>query len=786
MKYPCENYMKKILMTMMLVIAVVTASAQTKRQLFDFGWQFTHRSASPLGSSKNGTTQTVDLPHDWDIFEGPVSGEGATGTGGGWFEAGKGEYRKTFATPNADIVKLHFEGVYQKAEVYVNGQKAGQHHYGYTPFTVDVTKYLNKDKKKINEVVVKVDNSEQPNCRWYSGSGIYRHVWLETKPALHIAENGVFVTTPEVSAAKAKMQVEVTVQNESQADRNATVVVGGSQLMVAVKAGESKTVSTTLYVNNPRLWSPESPTLYEAKVELKENGTTIDNATAKYGIRSFSFDAEKGFVLNGKPLLINGACVHHDDGVLGAMAFDDAEIRKVRQMKEAGFNLIRTSHNPTTRAFLDACDSIGMLVIDEAFDGWRTQKNPYDYSTVIDSCYREDIHAMVLRDRNHPSIICWSIGNEVIERKDIRVIQTAKLLKQAILDCDTTRPVTEALCAWDSDWDIYDPHFDVLDIGGYNYMIFKHASDHQRNPKRVMWQTESFPRDAFKNWAVVNDFPYVVGDIVWTGLDYLGESSIGRYYYEGERPGEHWFDGGFPEWHGAYCGDVDITGWRKPISHYREVLWHNDTPLYMAVKEPDGYHGKILETSWSVWPTWESWTWPGWDGKPVEVEVYTRQPEVKLYLDDQLIGTKQVSRDTEFKAVFSVPYKAGTLRAEAGGESVILKTAGEPARLRLTPDRTTMTADGQSLTFITVEVVDKQGTPVPEAAISCEAIVKGAGTLLAFASADLKDTEPYTSPRVKTWKGRALLVVRSTQKKGSVSVSIRSPLPTASLTLKSK
>ena len=773
-------------MTMMLVIAVVTASAQTKRQLFDFGWQFTHRSASPLGSSKNGTTQTVDLPHDWDIFEGPVSGEGATGTGGGWFEAGKGEYRKTFATPNADIVKLHFEGVYQKAEVYVNGQKAGQHHYGYTPFTVDVTKYLNKDKKKINEVVVKVDNSEQPNCRWYSGSGIYRHVWLETKPALHIAENGVFVTTPEVSAAKAKMQVEVTVQNESQADRNATVVVGGSQLMVAVKAGESKTVSTTLYVNNPRLWSPESPTLYEAKVELKENGTTIDNATAKYGIRSFSFDAEKGFVLNGKPLLINGACVHHDDGVLGAMAFDDAEIRKVRQMKEAGFNLIRTSHNPTTRAFLDACDSIGMLVIDEAFDGWRTQKNPYDYSTVIDSCYREDIHAMVLRDRNHPSIICWSIGNEVIERKDIRVIQTAKLLKQAILDCDTTRPVTEALCAWDSDWEIYDPHFDVLDIGGYNYMIFKHASDHQRNPKRVMWQTESFPRDAFKNWAVVNDFPYVVGDIVWTGLDYLGESSIGRYYYEGERPGEHWFDGGFPEWHGAYCGDVDITGWRKPISHYREVLWHNDTPLYMAVKEPDGYHGKILETSWSVWPTWESWTWPGWDGKPVEVEVYTRQPEVKLYLDDQLIGTKQVSRDTEFKAVFSVPYKAGTLRAEAGGESVILKTAGEPARLRLTPDRTTMTADGQSLTFITVEVVDKQGTPVPEAAISCEAIVKGAGTLLAFASADLKDTEPYTSPRVKTWKGRALLVVRSTQKKGSVSVSIRSPLPTASLTLKSK
>jgi beta-galactosidase len=782
--------MKKILITTMLVIAAISVSAQrlrvgelgsgmTKKQLFDFGWQFTH----------NGKTQSVDLPHDWDIFEGPNAGKGATGTGGGWFEAGKGEYRKKFRVESLELrdklVKLHFEGVYQKADVYVNGQKAGQHHYGYTPFTVDVTPYLYKDKRE-NEVVVKVDNSEQPNCRWYSGSGIYRHVWLETMPTLHIAENGIFITTPEVNADKAQVQVDVTVQNESQADRNATVVVGSAQLMVAVKAGESKTVSTTIFVKNPHLWSPESPTLYEAKVELKEAGTVIDNATAKYGIRSFSFDVENGFMLNGKKVLINGACVHHDDGVLGAMAFNDAEIRKVRQMKEAGFNLIRTSHNPTTRAFLDACDSLGMLVIDEAFDGWRTQKNPYDYSTVIDSCYREDIRAMVQRDRNHPSVISWSIGNEVIERKDIRVVYTARQMKQAILEWDQTRPVTEALCAWDNDWEIYDPHAEVLDVVGYNYMIFKHASDHERDPKRIMWQTESYPRDAFKNWAVVNDFPYVVGDIVWTGLDYLGESAIGRYYYEGEKPGEHWFDGGFPEWHGAYCGDVDITGWRKPISHYREMLWNKDTPLYMAVKEPNGYYGDIKTTMWSVWPTWESWTWPGWEGKPIEVEVYTKAPEVKLYLNDQLIDTKQVSRETEFKAVFTVPYKAGTLRAEADGKSVTLKTAGEPARLRLTPDRTVMAADGQSLTFVTVEVIDKNGWVCPNTPIDCEAIVKRQGQLLAFASADLKDTEPYTSPHVKTWKGRALLVVRSTQQKGSVSVSIKSSLPTANLSLKSK
>ncbi len=785
----------------MAMMGVLTLSAQTERQLFDSGWQFT----------RNGTTQTVDLPHDWDIFEGPKSGKGATGTGGGWFEAGKGEYRKQFTIERSaqrdasrlkngkwkidnSLVKLHFEGVYQKAEVFINGQKAGQHHYGYTPFTVDVTQFLHKDKRD-NEVVVKVDNSDQPNCRWYSGSGIYRHVWLETMPALHIAENGVFVTTPEVSTEKAKVQVEVTVQNEGSEENKCTVEVEGQRQQLSLKPGEQKNVVFNYTINNPKLWSPETPYLYTAKATIvAPSGAEWGATTTKFGVRSFSFDAENGFVLNGKKVLISGACVHHDDGVLGAMAFDDAEIRKVRQMKEAGFNLIRTSHNPTTRAFLDACDSIGMLVIDEAFDGWRTQKNPFDYSTVIDSCFREDIHAMVLRDRNHPSIISWSIGNEVIERKDIRVVYTARQMKKAIHEYDTTRPVTEALCAWDRDWEIYDPHAEVLDVAGYNYMLFKHASDHERDPKRVIWQTESYPRDAYTNWATAYTFPYVVGDIVWTGLDYLGESGIGRNYYKGEREGESWIEGGQPEWHGAPCGDVDITGWRKPISHYREMLW-GEGSVYLCVREPNGYHGEIHTTMWSVWPTWESWTWPGWEGKPIEVEIYTKAPEVKLYLNDKLIGTKQVNRATEYKAVFKVNYEPGILRAEVttllhnsegqGGGSATLQTAGEPARLRLTPDRTVMQADGQSLTYVTVEVLDKNGILVPEAAIPCEATVKGAGKLLAFASADLKDTEPYTLPRVKTWKGRALLVVRSTQKKGSVSVSIKSTLPTASLTLKS-
>ena len=786
-------------MLTMQAYSQATKTGQNKslsnKELFDSGWQFT----------RDGKTTTVDLPHDWDIFDAPNPEAGATGTGGGWFQGGKGEYRKSFKTPAGEVVKLLFEGVYQRAEVFVNGQKAGQHGYGYTPFTVDITPYLYKDKRQ-NELLVTVDNSLQPNCRWYSGSGIYRHVWLETMPALHIAQNGVFVTTPEVKADKATVNVEVTVENESDKERAATVVIHGTQLKtslsevlpVKVPAHGTKSVAATFTVQNPELWSTDNPNLYKATVELKEmmKDEAIDRQTAKYGIRSFSFDAEKGFVLNGKPVLLNGACVHHDDGVLGARAFDAAEIRKVRLMKEAGFNLIRTSHNPTTRAFLDACDSLGMLVIGEAFDGWRSAKLKYDFSPLIDSCYREDVHAMVLRDRNHPCIISWSLGNEVIERKELRVVHTARLLKNAVLEIDNTRPITEALCAWDRDWEIYDPHFDVLDVAGYNYMIFKHTSDHQRNPKRVMWQTESYPRDAFRNWATVNDNSYVVGDMVWTGLDYLGESGIGRYYYEGERPGESYAPGGQPDWHGACCGDVDITGWRRPISHYRDMLWNENTPLYMAVKEPDGYRGKIHETQWSVWPTWESWNWPGWEGKPIEVEVYTKQPEVKLYLNDKLVETKAVSRETQFKAVFKLPYETGELRAEAGGKSVTLATAGEPARLRLTADTPSLrgragvgpiiTADGQDLAYITVEVVDKDGRVCPDAAIPCEAIVKGQGQLLAFASADLKDREPKTTSRATTWKGRALLVVRSNKSKGNVQVSIKSNLPTAVLTIKTK
>lgn len=718
---------------MLLWMSSITAATPARKQLFDANWQFSKDSVQ---------WRAVNLPHDWSI-EGPFDKNTPAGNEGAYLPTGKGWYKKTFNIDNlSPRTELYFDGVYEHANIFINGQLAGHHDYGYTPFTVDATPFLTQGQ---NNVVVSVDNSQQKNCRWYSGSGIYRHVWLMNKGKRYIDEWSVCVTTPDIHTVNIKADV-------------------------VMEDGSRKPIEKTLHVEQPHLWSPEDPYLYKTTIEAEG-----DVLPVTYGIRTIEYDAQNGFRLNGKTILINGACVHHDNGFLGAASFDAAEARKVKLMKEAGFNLLRTSHNPPSAAFLDACDSLGMLVIDEAFDGWRTQKTAHDFHTYFDAQAEKEIESMVRRDMNHPSIISWSLGNEVIERKDIRIVHTAKLLKQAILRVDTSRPVTEALCAWDRDWEIYDPHADVLDISGYNYMLHKHESDHRRVPNRVIWQTESYPADALKNWKVVSEYPYVIGDIVWTGLDYLGESGIGRWFYEGEVPGESWERPLYP-WHASYCGDVDFTGLRKPISHYRSMLYNRDGEhLYMAVREPDGYFGKVKTTQWSTWPTFENWNWSGHEGKPIDVEVYSHYPKVRLYLNDKLVEEKAVE---DCKVMFTLPYQSGKLRAEGIAdnqvkESVSLQTAGEAKTIRLTTDHSKLKADGQDLAFITIEILDKDGRLNPTAANELTATVSGPATLAAFGNADIKDCDRYTDAVQKAWKGRALLVVRSTPKRGRVTVTVQ-------------
>lgn len=769
----------------------IGATQVDRKQLFNDGWKFwlgDEATASTVGFD-DASWRTLTLPHDWSI-EHDFDVKYPSGNDGGYVMTGIGWYRKSFLVPSNMVDKrlsLYFEGVYMNSEVFVNGQSVGKRPYGYSSFIYDITPYVKVGEQ--NVVAVRVDNSKQRNCRWYTGAGIYRHVWLVTTEALHVAHWGTYITTPEVTKELAKVLVAVQVKNETEADKKAVVSVSLQRKGVEVAKGslpvsvaslkENKAI-IALDVKNPELWSPDTPSLYEAHVTVEADGQVMDRVSEAFGIRTFTYSATDGFRLNGQPMLLNGGCAHHDNGVLGAKSFDAAEARKVRLMKEAGFNAVRTSHNLPSESFLHECDRQGLLVIDESFDGWRDSKTPYDYSTEFDQWWQQDVDAMVLRDRNHPSIFCWSIGNEVIERKKLEVVTTAKKLADRIRLNDNTRPITSALAAWDADWEIYDPLAAQHDIVGYNYMIHKSESDHERVPERVMMQTESYPRDAFSNWTKVNDYPYIIGDFVWTSLDYLGEAGIGRFYYKGESEGEHYHRPQYP-WHGAYCGDIDITGWRKPISHYRDLLYNADKKLHLAVKEPNGYYGEIKETQWSVWPTWESWNWPGHEGKTIEVEIYSRYPRVQLFLNGNLMGEQETTREQQFKAVYALNYEEGTLRAvgldEAGNvqEERILSTAGKPAKIRLTADKRQMKADGQDLIYVIAEVLDKEGRVMPIADNRLQFSIKGAGVIEATGSADLKDSESYSKASRKAWKGRAVAVVRSIGKTGKITLNVSSP-----------
>jgi len=793
-------------------LTVNVISAQTKKkagfernQKFNADWKFA------LGDSADNSSvnfddknwRKLDLPHDWSI-EGKSEKNNPSGGDGGFYPMGTAWYRKTFSVPaewKNQKVAIYFEGVYMNAEVFVNGKSVGMQPYGYTSFEYDLTPYLKFGKQNI--IAVKVDNSQQKNCRWYSGSGIYRNVWLKVKNPIHIKNWGVAISTSKVNTTRAivtaTVPIKTMVKNETASpqtislstiitDKNGKDVVG-FYTRVKLQPNEEQEVIQNIVIENPMFWSPEEPNIYVAKIKIKQGNVELDDVVKTFGIRTIEFSAEKGFLLNGKKTLLNGGCVHHDNGALGAAAYDRAEVRKVELLKKAGFNAVRTSHNPPSEAFLDACDRLGLMVIDEAFDGWREKKNTFDYASIFDKWWKHDVESMVLRDRNHPSIIMWSIGNEIIERTKPEAVETAKMLANAVRNIDATRPVTSAMTTWTKDWEIFDPLMAAHDVAGYNYQLHHAESDHARVSSRIIVQTESYPKDAFANWDLVQKHNYIIGDFVWTAMDYLGESGIGRYVYPGEPAGEHWQGNLYP-WHGAYCGDVDLTGWRKPISHYRSMLYNTNEKLYMAVREPNPESGAIKLTSWAVWPTWESWTWPGHEGKNIEVEVYSKYPKVRLYLNDKLIGEKETSQQQEFKATFAIPYVAGELKGvglenDKEVETTILKTAKQTAKIKLSADRKEIAADGQDLSYVSVELTDVDGILDPNAANQLQFNISGAGVIVGVDNANLKDADLYVSNTRKAWKGKALVIIKSTRKSGTVNLEVSSPgLEKATLKLK--
>jgi beta-galactosidase len=732
--------------------------------------------------------RNLDLPHDWSI-EGAIDQKNPMGQAGGYFPAGIGWYRKKINVPSSwqgKHVSIYFEGVYMNSEAFINGKSLGVHPYGYTSFYYDLTQYINYNKENI--IAVRVDNSQQINSRWYSGSGIYRNVWILVTNSVHFSQWGTVITTPDVNSKKATVQIKSLIKNKTTLPQSFVLslqifdkknkAVGSKELKIDLPSETEKEVSQAITVTNPSLWTPETPDLYNAIMKIMQDNKTVDLSKNIFGIRSIKFSTENGFQLNGKTVKLDGGCEHHDNGCLGAAAYDRAEERKVELLKSAGFNAVRTSHNPPSEAFLNACDKLGLMVIDESFDGWIEQKNKYDYSNYFKDWWRGDLESMVKRDQNHPSIIMWSTGNEIIERKKNEAVETAKMLADCIHKLDKTRPVTSAMTTWDNDWEIFDPLMAAHDVCGYNYQIQRALSDHERVPSRIIVQTESYPKDAFYNWNMVQNRDYIIGDFVWTAIDYLGESGIGRYYFPGEPKGEHW-EGDFFPWHGAYCGDIDLTGWRKPISHYRNILWNSTEKLYMAVKEPNPDSGEIKLTLWSVWPTWESWTWPGQEGKDIQVEVYSKYPSVRLYFNDKLVGEQPTTKEQEYKTTFTIPYSPGKLKAVGVNnnkeiESTVLKTAGDPTKIELIADRTIIKANGEDLSFVTVEITDASGNIQPNADNQLQFSVTGPGVIVGVDNANLKDLEKYIGNTRKAWHGCAMVVIKSIQSTGIIRLTASS------------
>jgi beta-galactosidase len=709
------------------------------------------------------------------------SGESAGGASTGYFVGGTGWYRKHFTLAPTDAgknVTVCFDGVYMNADVWINGRHLGNHPYGYTSFTFNLTPHLNPAGQE-NVLAVQVKNTGK-NSRWYSGSGIYRHVWLAIADPVHVPVWGVYVVTSDVSKAGATVAVSTTIENDRDADvaiRLRTRLVGPDGKVVQsqegdarVGAGEQQEVTQQLSVDKPALWSLDNPALYRAEVELVENENVLDRAGTTFGIRTLRFTAAKGFELNGEVVKLKGGCMHHDNGPLGSATIDRAEERRVQLMKAYGFNAIRTSHNPPSPQFLDACDRLGVLVLDEAFDMWERPKNPDDYHLYFKEWWKRDLESMILRDRNHPSVILWSIGNEIPERGDPSGIAIRKQLVSAVRGLDSTRPITEAICAfWDHpgrQWSDTAPAFADLDVGGYNYQWSEYVPDHEAFPLRIMAGTESFPGQVFDNWQAVLSDPWVIGDFVWTAWDYLGETGIGNAVLDGDPSANS-----FP-WFNAFCGDVDIAGFKKPQHYYREVLW-GDSQVNLAVHAPvpAGRHEKV--SLWG-WPDErQSWTWPGSEGQPLDVTVYSSCPSARLELDGKEIATKPVSE--RMIARFQVPYHPGELRAVClsdgkPGASATLRTAGEPKEIRLTVDRSTIHADRNDLAYVTVEVVDAHGTLVPNGAIPVHFTVTGAGELAATGSGAPNDPSSFRLPVHKTWQGRGLAILRPTGDPGEITL----------------
>ncbi len=784
---------------------------------FDLGWEFSEVSGMEALLAPDAW-RPVNLPHDAMIAK-PRSPAASSGGAGGFFPGSVANYRKKFLAPaewQGQSVQLEFEGVYMNAEVSVNHHLLRLQPYGYSSFSVDITPYLAYGQENLVNVVA--NNTAQPNSRWYSGTGIYRHVWLRVGGDLHIQPWGVFVTTPVVDPEASVVQVATELAslsgNLDGAVLRSSIWDGQGALVSQVETPiRLLSVQQTMLVKRPKLWSVEQPNLYTLISEVLVKGAVVDSERTTFGIRSIAVDAQHGFRLNGVPMKLRGGCIHHDHGPLGAASFDRAEERKVELLKSAGYNALRTAHNPPAPALLDACDRLGMLVIDEAFDCWTLAKTPNDYHLNFNEWWQRDLEAMVKRDRNHPSVIMWSIGNEILEALGSPAgAAWSQRLADHVRSLDSTRLVTSGLIAnilelaetgalasifalqpapedlQKDTWGLMTANFiKPLDVAGYNYMPQRYAADARKFPGRVIAGTETWTHMAYYFWAETERLPHVIGDFVWTAMDYIGEAGIGAVTFDG-RPT---FGAPYP-FHLAGIGDFDVCGVKKPQSYYRELLWGVRTAPFIAVLDPQWYGKDIAFTPWGWEPVLDNWTFPGQEGKLTRVDVYAIDDEVELFVNGASVGRKAAGTTCQNKVSFEVAYQPGIIEAvgyKDGKESgrTRLTTTSAPAMLRLTPDRSVIRAGGSDIAYVTIEVQDTEGRVVKHGEPLIALEMSGAGELLAIGTGNPVSEEMYVGNQRKAFQGRLLAIVRSSQQPGEIILTARmESLPAARVQLWAK
>lgn len=788
-------FLSRLWLAVLLCVAAIPAAAETRSLSQD--WLFARgdvEGAQTAALDDRGWMRVV-VPHDWAIMDKPDGSppfdpQATAGQDSGYLPGGVGWYRRHLnltAEEAAKVVRLNFEAVYMDADIWVNGQLLAEHHYGYTAFTVDLTGKL---KAGDNVIAVRIHHAD-PSSRWYAGSGIIRPVMLDLLDCVHIRPESIFVTTPVATEESGTVAIRTSAANCATGARavelTSRIVAANGE--VVAEARERRSVAgkgradwaQSLAVPRPALWSPDAPNLYTLVQQLRVDGIVTDERRTRFGIRTITVDAANGVRINGQPVKLRGGNIHHDNYMLGAAGFSDADARKVALMKAAGYNAIRSAHNPASRATLDAADELGMLVINEAFDAWNKSKRSMDYARFFKTHWAQDIDSMVISARNHPSVLFWSIGNEIPEDGTPEGVETGRRLAARVRQLDSTRPVTQGVNA---DPPKSSSQFDVLDVAGFNYHAHDFEKEHAAFPQRILYTSESLPKDAFPYWQYVEKHPWVIGDFVWTAVDYIGESGIGWMGYS-----QDWQKLGPYPWHLAYCGEIDATGRKRPAAYYRQVLWKTGIdPVAAFVRQPretedlpDRHYYPITppHLDWSHPDVHPSWTWRGQEGKPLEVLVYSELPEVELFLNGKSMGRKPAGVETEYKAAFDVPYAPGRLTAvgyrdgrEAGRWE--LRTAGAPAVARLSVDRQRLTVNDTDIAYVMVELADADGTPVYARTDDRRVTVRvtGAAVLAGIGNGDPRDASSFQSGTRATFHGRAVAAIRAGARPGPVWVEV--------------